>query len=95
MKREKINSCIRWKTFHTKSGRKQKMFFYVPVSKFQKILILNICDGAKQICPKKKKILRKGTVQISVAAVRMYTVKKVFLKNSPPVYWHVTKIDIK
>ena len=41
--------------FHAKSGKKHKIFFYTPVSKFQKILTLNICDGAKQIYPKKKK----------------------------------------
>ena len=48
--------------FHAKSDKKQKIFFYTPVSKFQKILTLNICDGAKQIYPKKKKILRKDTL---------------------------------
>ena len=40
--------------FHAKSDKKQKIFFYTPVSKFQKMLTLNICDGAKQIYPKKK-----------------------------------------
>ena len=40
----------------------------------------------------KKKILRKDTLQISVAAVQRCTIKKVSLKNSPPVYWHITKI---
>ena len=44
---------------------------------------------------RKKKILKKDTLQISVAAIRRFTVKKVSLKNSPPVYWHITKIDIK
>ena len=67
--------------FHAKSDKKQKIFFYTPVSKFQKILTLNICDGAKQIYPKKKKILRKDTLRISVAAVRRCTVKKVSLKK--------------
>ena len=40
--------------FHAKLGKKHKIFFYTPVSKFQKILTLNICDGAEQIYPKKK-----------------------------------------
>ena len=56
------------------------------------ILTLNICDGAKQIYPKKKNTLRKDTLQISVAFVRRCIVKKVSLKNLPPVYWHITKI---
>ena len=56
--------------FHAKSDKKQKIFFYTPVSKFQNILTLNICDEAKQIYPKKKNILRKDTLRISVAAVR-------------------------
>ena len=54
-RKEERNFYIRWKTFHAKSDKKQKIFFYTPVSKFQKILTLNICDGAKQIYPKKKK----------------------------------------
>ena len=41
--------------FHAKSDKKQKIFFHTPVSKFQKILTLNIGDGAKQIYPKRKK----------------------------------------
>ena len=41
---------------------------------------------------KKNYIIRKDTPRISIAAVRRCTVKKVPLKNSPPVYWHITKI---
>ena len=74
--------------------KKQKIFSHTPVSKFQKVLTLNICDGAKQIYPKKK-ILRKDTLRFSVVAVRRCTVKKVSWKNSPLFYWHATKIDIK
>ena len=33
---------------------------------YQEISILNICDAAKQICPKKKKNVRKDTLQISL-----------------------------
>ena len=55
--------------FHAKLDKKQKILFYTPVSKFQKILTLNICNGAKQIYPKKKKILRKDALHISVAVV--------------------------
>ena len=40
--------------FHAKLDKKQKTFFCTPVSKFQKILTLNICDGAKQIYLKKQ-----------------------------------------
>ena len=46
---------MRWKMLRAKSDKKQKIFFYTPVLKFQKILTLNICNGAKQIYPKKKK----------------------------------------
>ena len=46
---------------------------------------------------RKKKILRKDTLPISVAAIQRCTVKKVSrgkkgVKNLPPVYWHITKI---
>ena len=85
--------------FHAKLDKKQKILFYTPVSKFLKILTLNICDGAKQIYPKKKKkILTKDTLQISGAAIRRCTtVKKVSLKNSPPVYcyWHMLTLSVK
>ena len=76
MRRENIKflyKYIRWKPqllekFHAKSDKKQKIFFCTPVSNFQKMSTLNICDGAKQIYPKKqKKILRKDSVRISEA----------------------------
>ena len=35
-----------WKKFHVKSDKKPKIFFCTPLSKFQKISTLNICDGA-------------------------------------------------
>ena len=72
---------------------KSRKYFYTPVSKFQKISTLNICDGAKQIYPKKQtnkqKILRRDTLQISVAAVWRCTVKKLFLKILVPAYLHI------
>ena len=82
------------KNFHAKSDKKQKIFFCTPVSKFQKISTLNICDGGKQIYSKKQKILTRDTLRISVAVDRRCTVKKVSLKTSPPVYFHIIKIDI-
>ena len=43
---------------------------YIKKGQLQKILILNTCNGAKQIYLKKqKKIQRKDTVQISEAVV--------------------------
>ena len=72
--------------FHVKLDKKQAIFFCKPVSKFQKISPLNICDEAKQIYPKKqKKIPRKYTVRISEAAVGKYFVKRMWLKISPLV----------
>ena len=38
-----------------KSDEKQKIFFCTPVAKFQETSTLNICDGAKQIYPKKRR----------------------------------------
>ena len=52
----------------------------------------------KEIYPKKQtsKILRRDTLQISVAAIPSFNVKKVsfVFKISPPVYVHVIKINI-
>ena len=84
--------------FHVKSDKKQKIFFCTPVSKFQEILKLNIYDEAKQIYPKKrKKILRRDTLRISIAVIRKFNLKKgvPYFKFLPPVYLHIIKIDIK
>ena len=55
----------------------------------------NICNGTKQLYPKKqKKILIRDTLGISVAVVHRCTVKKASLKISPPIYLHIIKIDI-
>ena len=91
-----MGNHIYWKRFHPKSDKKEEIFFCTPVSKFQKILTLNICYGARQIYPKKqKKILRKDNIQISEAAAWRCSVKKMPLKILPPVYLHIIKIDIK
>ena len=77
--------------------KKQKILFCTTVSKFQEISTLNICDGAKQIYPKKQKnLLRRDILRILVAVIPRFDVKKVsfFFKISPPVYLHVVKIDI-
>ena len=42
-----------WKIVREKSDKKQEIFSCSTVSKFQEISTLNICDGAKQIYPKK------------------------------------------
>ena len=81
-----------WKKFHAKSDKKQKICLCAPVSKFQKISTLNICDETKLIYPKKqKKIPRRDSLRISVAVVGRFTVNKVSLNNSPPVYLHMLK----
>ena len=65
--------------FHVKSHKKAEISFVHTSIKFLEILTLNICDGAKQIYPKKqKKILIKDTVQISEAVVGRYSVKRCY-----------------
>ena len=85
------------KIFMKNQIKKQKILFCTTVSKFQEISTLNICDGAKQIYPKKQKnLLRRDILRILVAVIPRFDVKKVsfFFKISPPVYLHVVKIDI-
>ena len=86
-----------WKKFYGKSDKKQKIFFCTPIAKLQKISILNICNKAKQIYPKKqkKKLLRKDTLRVSEAVIQRSCVKKVSLKILPPVYLHIIEIDIR
>ena len=43
---------------------------------------------------KKKKILRRDALRISVAAIRSCTVKKVPLKILPPIYLYVMKMTL-
>ena len=67
--------------FHVKADKKQKMFFYTPVSKFQKILTLNICDEAKQIYPKKKKDSKERySTNFSSSRPEVYSKKGVLKK---------------
>ena len=91
-----------WKKFHVKSDKKQKIFFATPVSKFQEISTLNICDGAKQIYQKKQKQKQKEDSKKrystkSSRAIRRFNVKKVpfIFKISPPAYLHIIKIHIE
>ena len=65
-----------------KSEKKQKIFFYTPVAKFQKILTLNIYDGAKQIYSKKKKDSKERCfMNFSSSHMEVYS-KKGVLKQS-------------
>ena len=84
--------------FRAKSDKKQKIFFCTAVRKFQKTsTLINICNKAKQICPKKteKKLLRKDTVRVSEAVIRNCCGKKVSLKILPPVYLHIIETAIR
>ena len=75
---------------------KQKIFFCTTVSKFQEILTLNICDGAKQIYPKKYNCSKKRYSTNFSSSQQEVQCKKVsfIFKILPPVYLHVIKIDI-
>ena len=70
------------KKFRAKLDKKQKIFFCAPVSKFQKILTLNICDGTKQIYPKKQKedSKKKYSTNFGSSRPELYC-KKGVLKN--------------
>ena len=52
-------------------------------------------DLSKETKKKKKKILRRDYLQISVAAILKCTVKNVSSKILPPVYFHIIKINTK
>ena len=67
---------------------------YFSMHQYQNFRNFNIkhLQLSKAGLPKEKKILQKDILQISVVAIRRHTVKKVSLKNSPLVYWHITKI---
>ena len=68
--------------FQAKLDKKQKIFFYTPVSKFQKIF--SICDGAKQIYPrpskKKKDSKERYSTNFSSSRPEVNS-KKSFLKK--------------
>ena len=70
---------------------------YFCIHQYQNLRNFNIKHlqwSKADLLKEKKYILRKDTVRISVAAVRRCTVRKVSLKNSPPVYWHITKSHV-
>ena len=90
----KMEATANGKSFVQNRIKSRKYFYVQPASKLQKISTLNICDGTKQIYPKKQKmILRRDTLRISVAVVQKGTVKKVSLKISPRVFLHIIKIE--
>ena len=75
-----------------KIGQKaENIFLYTSIKISQNFNIKHL-RWSKVDLPKEKKTLRKDTLRIPVAAVRRCAVKKVSVKNSPPIYWHITKI---
>ena len=67
--------------FHANLDKKQEICFYTPVSKFQKILTLNICDGTKQVYPKKKKDSKERySTNFSSSCWEVYSKKGVVKK---------------
>ena len=46
--------------------KKKKIILCTPVSKFQEISTLNICDGAKQICTKKQQKKKDSKTRYSL-----------------------------
>ena len=59
---------------------KSRKYFSTPVSKFQKILTLNICDGAKQIYPKKKDSKERYSSNFSSSHPEVYSKRGVVKK---------------
>ena len=69
----------------------ENIFLYTSIKISQNFNIRHL-QWSKADLPKEKKTLRKDTLRIPITAVRRYAVKKVSLKNSPPIYWHINKI---
>ena len=66
-----------------KMDKKQKIFFYTPASKFQKILTLNICNGATQIYSKKEKDYKERySTNFSSSLPEVYSKKGVLKKSA-------------
>ena len=83
--------------FHAKSDKKQKIFFYICTS--IKILEnINIKDlqwsKADDLSKEKKRDSKERYSTNFSSSHSEVHCKKGVLKNSPPVYWHITKIDI-
>ena len=63
-----------------KIRQKAENIFPSTASKFQKILTLNICHGAKQIYPKKKDSKERYSMNFSSNHPEMYSKKSVLKK---------------
>ena len=62
---------------------------YISIHQYQNFRNFNIKHlqrSKADLQKEEKKVLRKDTLRISVAAVWRCTIRKVSLKNSPPVY---------
>ena len=66
--------------FHAKLDKKQNIFLYTSI-KILEILTLNICNGAKQIHPKKKKDSKERySMNFSSSHPEVYSKKAVLKK---------------
>ena len=78
--------------------KKAENIFLLTCTEISKIFNIKYLQWSKTDLSKetkKKKILRRDYLQISVAAILKCTVKNVSSKILPPVYFHIIKIDTK
>ena len=79
--------------------KKAENIFLLTCTEISKIFNIKYLQWSKtdlsKETKKKKKILWRDYLQISVAAILKCTVKNVSSKILPPVYFHIIKIDTK
>ena len=79
--------------------KKAENIFLLTCTEISKIFNIKYLQWSKtdlsKETKKKKKIVRRDYLQISVAAILKCTVKNVSSKILPPVYFHIIKIDTK
>ena len=79
--------------------KKAENIFLLTCTEISKIFNIKYLQWSKtdlsKETKKKKNILRRDYLQISVAAILKCTVKNVSSKMLPPVYFHIIKIDTK
>ena len=85
------------KKFCVKLDKKRNIFLHTIIKISRNLDIKHLRWNKTDLSKETKKILRRDTLRISVAVIGRFKVKKVsfIFKNSPPVYLHIIKIDIK
>ena len=72
----------------------ENIFLHTSIKFSENFDIKHLQRSKADLSKETKKILGNDTLRVSEAVIQRFFVKKVSLKNLPPVYLHIIKVDI-